>query len=380
MNKRIRNILLALLVIFGFTSFINPVNLFLFKVKKSPKFEDGQNIAEKLGYHKKTKLLVVNSDDTGGHPNFTDGVIEVMEFGLVKSTSILVNDRNDEELKRIAELTKQHPNWGFGIHLSLNNEYQHRYPWKPVLPIDQVPSLYNSDSLAWEKVEEVQRYVNPKHAALEFKAQIQKALDFGIELTHIDSHMGTCYLDSEYQNASVNGLREAAMQAAIEFNLPMTVNTFDKNSAESIYELDEANIIRPDAFFGFYELSGINEHMGYEGSAIKKYFVRSALKWFMGLKLPYEDHPTVEEDYPDRMEVCQQAIKKLVRPGLNHFFMHAALGDSIPDGKHHAAGVDDIVRQSDLAVWTSDEMKQFLEDEKIVLINYSDLKRIMDGR
>ncbi|MEZ5004042.1 MAG: ChbG/HpnK family deacetylase [Chitinophagales bacterium] len=384
MNKRkVVLTVVFLLVVSLLVILINPVNLLLYKVKPSSFLEDGKNIAQILGYDKNAKLLVVNSDDSGGHPNFTDGILEVMEFGLVKSTSIIVNDRNDEELKRIAELAKLHPDWGIGIHLSLNNEYQENYPWAPVLSQDVAPSLYNEDGLAWEKVAQVEQYVDPVQAAMEYEAQIEKALQYGIKLTHIDSHMGTAYIDCAYEGASANGLRDAAIYVAEKFNLPITVNPFDKKSKESIEQLDALNIIRPDVFFGFYELEDINRHMGYEGSAIRKLAVKLVLKLVLGLDLPYTNYTDVAEDVPVRMKVYKQAIKKLVKPGLNHFFIHVAEPDanndqSIPDGKHHAAGVDDIVRQGDLEVWTSEEMKQFLADQNIVLINYAPLKDIQD--
>ena len=73
---------------------------------------------------------------------------------------IHVNDRNDEQIKAVVKLSEQHPDWGIGIHLTLNNEYQERFPWAPVLSQEAVPSLYNNDSLAWEKVSEVETFAN----------------------------------------------------------------------------------------------------------------------------------------------------------------------------------------------------------------------------
>ena len=129
-------------------------------------------------------------------------------------------------------------------------------------------------------------------------------------------------------------------------------------------------------FFGFYELEDINTHLGYEGSRAKKFLTKIVIKLTLGLNLPYENYPTVADDLPTRMNIYKRAIKKLAKPGLNHFFMHAAHavssnGEEIPDGKHHPPGIDDVVRQADLAVWSSQEMKQFLSDQNIFLINYT---------
>ena len=246
--KRRRLYFLVIIILIA-AQFIDLSSLIINKVENAPIGANGKNLAQELGFDKTAKLLVVNSDDTGGHPTFTDGVIEVMEFGLVKSTSIIVHDRNDEEIKRIASLANQHPEWGIGIHLCLNNEYQEEYPWTPVLPKEIVPTLYNENGLAWEKVSEVEQFVNPEHAQLEYEAQIEKAIRLGIKPTHIDSHMGTAYVNSKYEGASTNGLRDAAIAVAEKYNLPMTVNPYDKNSEESIRKIDQLKIIRPDVFF-----------------------------------------------------------------------------------------------------------------------------------
>ncbi len=47
---------------------------------------------------------------------------------------------------------------------------------------------------------------------------------------------------------------------------------------------------------------------------------------------------------------------------------------------NHVAGVDHVVRMSDSEVWSSAEMKRFLEKEGIKLINYTQQKRIQKKR
>ena len=96
-------------------------------MSNAPLNEKGLTLVEQLGYDKNTKLLVVNSDDTAAHPTFMDGVFETMKSGIVKSTSILVHDHNEQEIEKAIAISKLHPNWSFGVHLMLTNEYQNRF-------------------------------------------------------------------------------------------------------------------------------------------------------------------------------------------------------------------------------------------------------------
>jgi len=101
--------------------------------------------------------------------------------------------------------------------------------------------------------------------------------------------------------------------------------------------------------------------------------------------LPYVNQKLVLDDVKVRMEMYKQAVVKVAKPGLNHFFMHAATeheqdGIKIPEGKNHAPGTDKVVRLADSHVWSSHEMKQHLLDNDIMLINYRQLKAIQQNR
>jgi predicted glycoside hydrolase/deacetylase ChbG (UPF0249 family) len=372
-------LLLAVLILsLPYTGLLQQV---IWRMDPAPVGPNGNNLAQELGFAKNAKLLIVNSDDTGAHPTFTHGILAVMPAGLVKSTSIIVNGNNDKALQRIATIAKQNPDWGFGIHLMLTNEYQHDYPWSPVLPTEQVPSLYNAQGLAWEKITEVETLANPVHVKQEFIAQVQTAIDAGISVTHIDSHMGTYYRQSSFPNAAADGLISAAIETAKHFNLPMTLNTFDRQAEKNINHADQLGIIRPDTFFGFYELEEINSYFGYQGSFIKKLAVAWFIKHAYGFDLPYKNSQLSAIDVKVRMQIYQHALLNIAKPGLNHIYMHAANehiadGINIPSGKNHNTGIDKIVRTGDSAVWASDEMKAFLIANQFKLINYSDVRKV----
>lgn len=357
----------------------------IYRMENAPPDSDNRNLAEHLGYEANTKLLIVNSDDTGANQAFSHGAYEVMAAGLVKSTSVSVTDRNDQELAKVGEVAKAHPEWGFGLHLMLTNEYQDTFPWGPVLTQNQVPTLYNDKGLSWEKISQVEKYVDPKEAAIEFEAQLLKALSFGIPITHIDSHMGAYYRNSRFSGSDKGALRKAAIGLAAKYNLPMTVNTFDKDFEPETKYIDKLGIIRPDTFFGFYELEEMNSHLSYEGNFFKRWVTALVVKSKFGFQLPYANEVETEKDVKIRMEIYKQAILNVVQPGLNHIYIHASVekatnGDTIPRGKNHDPGEDRIVRLGDTVVWSSQEMREFLKANNIVMINYSDLKKIQEKK
>ena len=143
--------------------------------------------------------------------------------------------------------------------------------------------------------------------------------------------------------------------------------------------MDAEGLIRPDTFFGFYELEEMNSHLGYEGPAIQKGMTAWVVHSLFELELPYLNQAEVSSDVPIRMDIYQKTLKNLTKPGLNHFFMHAASEPSsapIPSGLNHAEGVDRIVRIGDTKVWSSPQMTAFLQSEGFELVNYRQVRDV----
>jgi hypothetical protein len=197
--------------------------------------------------------------------------------------------------------------------------------------------------------------------------------------------MGTYYLTSSYPNASASGLQQAAINAAEQFDSPLTINTFEKTLEESIKAIDRNGIIRPETLFGFYELEEINTHLSYSGSIVKKWLTQKIARLLFDFDLPYKNHNNVTQDSAVRLQIAQSAIRNILKPGLNHIYMHAAkdpaLNQSpIPSTANHPEGIDRIVRLSDTNIWNSLEIRDLLDKENIQLINYQVLRDLQRSR
>jgi predicted glycoside hydrolase/deacetylase ChbG (UPF0249 family) len=95
--------------------------------------------------------------------------------------------------REAAATARARPEYDLGVHLTLTSEWSD-YRWGPVAGRSAVPSLLDAEGYLPRTLEEVARQAKPEEAAVELRAQVQMALDAGVDVTHLDSHMGTCFV------------------------------------------------------------------------------------------------------------------------------------------------------------------------------------------
>lgn len=281
-----------------------------------------RSLAERLGYKPTDKLLIVNGDDAGMCHAANRATIECMEKGLMRSATIMVPCPWFPE---IAAYAKANPTRDFGIHLCHTSEWV-KYRWGPVADRAQVRGLLDADGYLWRSIQEVHAHARPEEALIEGRAQIQRALAAGVDVTHLDSHMGALQLHPDFFQVYV--------QLAREFDVPLRMA-----SQETL------------ARFGWPEL---RRQVAAQGIVFPDYFVYEELK---------EEKNNVRAFWLD-------VIRKL-KPGVTELYIHAAL----PTEELKAITGTWAIRAQEFEVFTHDpEMKRLIAEQNIILIGYRPLR------
>ena len=166
---------------------------------------EGQpTLAARLGYDAGAKLLIIHADDAGVAHSVNAATIAAFEGGGISSSSIMVPCPWFPE---IAAYAANYPEMDFGLHLTLTAEWEN-YKWGGVLPAAEIPGLLGPGGYFYASVEEVVQHATPDEVEREIRAQVERALAFGIKPSHLDSHMGTLFATPEFFAAYLNVGRE----------------------------------------------------------------------------------------------------------------------------------------------------------------------------
>lgn len=120
--------------------------------------------------------LIVNADDFGYSKGINYGIIEAHRNGIVNSTTMMMNMPG---VTHAVDLAKENPNLKVGIHLVLTCG-------KPLLT--DVPTLVDQNGFFKKNREILESNISLEELEREWTAQIDKFLETGLTLTHIDSH------------------------------------------------------------------------------------------------------------------------------------------------------------------------------------------------
>lgn len=290
-----------------------------------------QTLAEQLGYSDKDILVIVNIDDIGLHKDETEASFRALNFGMVKSGSIMVPSQNFE---KVIKLWHENPEIDLGIHFTLTSEWGEKYPIAPVLPKTDVPSLFNVEGSMWPTIEALLLHANRKDIKRELEAQVRKVLDTGLKPSHLDYHMNFAYHAD---------LFPIVMELSRKFNLSMRVDKrriyklpFVKNNLRS---LRRRGYVFPDTRKGIYMLGGEDQSLEFR-------------------KAKYHNH------------------LRSLKPGVHNIQVHIAFHTKEMEcimGLH-----DSSIRQIDYDVWTSNDTKILAEELGVIFINFRPLQKLQE--
>lgn len=277
------------------------------------------------------KILVVNADDFGLSEGINRGILLANQNEILRSASIMVNGSAFEDAVRIARET---PTLDVGIHLSLIGE-------KSVSPAGELRRMVDANGLLPESYPAFTRQLLSKRFSVgdvqnEIRAQIERAMEAGLDLSHIDSHQHVHMLPAVF---------EIVLNVASEYGIPVVRIPLQQSGSQ----LGGVIAQMMQAFFFSRVSRGRLRQVEAAGL--------HTADWFWGLNLSGKMN-----------ETNLMAVLENLRPGVNEIMCHPGISDPAT-ADHYPWGYS---WDDEVAALQSQAIRRFIEDNNIRLASFKD--------
>ncbi len=194
---------------------------------------NSRSLASRLGHKDDARLVIISCDDLGSCHGATEGVYQAIRNGVATCASIMV----PAPWARYA--ADQYNGEDIGVHLTLNAEHP-LYRWGP---LTHAPSLLSGEGGFPRSVDDVWEHADSTEVLRECRAQIERALAWGIDVSHLAPHLTSITLRPEFF--------DVYLELAVEFKLPIRLpSTISADAAGFPFRQLAADegIVFPDHF------------------------------------------------------------------------------------------------------------------------------------
>jgi predicted glycoside hydrolase/deacetylase ChbG (UPF0249 family) len=171
------------------------------------------SLAEALSYQPGTQLLIVACDDLGLSHAANIGVYDAVRSGMATTAGLMV------PCPWAREAASRYRGEDVGVHLTLNAEFD-LYRWGP---ITQAPSLLDGDGGFPRTLDDLWDHADVDEVRRECRAQIERAILWGFDVSHLSSHLGALEYRPEFF--------DVALELAAEFRLPLRLSSISAERA-----------------------------------------------------------------------------------------------------------------------------------------------------
>jgi predicted glycoside hydrolase/deacetylase ChbG (UPF0249 family) len=286
-----------------------------------------------LGFAREDRVVIIHADDVGMCQASIPAFFDLVEFGLVSCGAVMVPC---PWFPTVADRCREQPSVDLGVHLTLTSEWD-AYRWGPISTRKPDCGLVDGEGYFFRSSEEAQAHGDPAAVQVEMQAQVDQALAAGIDVTHVDTHMGAV---AHPKFVSIY------IQIALQYRLP-----------PMIPRLDEV---------GWREV-GFDVEM----ATFAAQFVRE----LEGQGLPLLDHLSglpLEEEPGDRIALAKREIDALPA-GISHLLFHPA--QDSPELR--AITPRWRSRVADYEAFGSEELRSYIRDAGVHVIGYRALRDLM---
>ncbi len=292
-------------------------------------------VLKKLGFSNDDRLVIIHVDDVGMCQASIEAFADLWDFGLISSGATMVPCPWFPEAAKFARAT---PKLDLGVHATLTSEWD-TYRWGPISTTDPTTGMIDTEGFFPRTSEEIQENGDPDAVREEVKAQVDRAVANGINVTHLDTHMGSV--------ASAKFI-PAYLQLAVEYGLPPMIMRLPKEGWLEM-GMDEGLAEMAVYMVGQLEADGI-----------------PLLDRIAMLELDQA------ETRDERIAYAKEVLGNL-GPGVTHFIIHAAT--DTPELR--AITPDWPYRVADYEAFRSEELLDFVKNSGLKVIGYQDLKNLM---
>ncbi|HRJ44316.1 MAG TPA: polysaccharide deacetylase family protein [Caldilineaceae bacterium] len=291
-----------------------------------------------LGYDASARLVIFHADDVGMCYGSNRAFVECQTVGLLKTGSVMMPCPWSPE---IVQTAAAHPSLDLGVHLTLTSEWP-QYRWGPISTRQVNSGLLDPTGHFWASGGDVAKHLNPTAAIGEMEAQIERALAAGMDMTHLDTHMGTAMLP---------GLWEEYVRLGFEYRVPVLFfRQVDRVMRQMFYGPKDETIHQARA-------AAIEER----GMPL--------VDWFR-ITPGYDG----QDGQGDRSELYESILRGLL-PGITYFSLHP----NAPGDINVIDPVNSGWRTHEYDYFRSDRLRDFLAQEGIVPIGFREIRDVMRG-
>ncbi len=290
-------------------------------------------VLSKLGLSDDDRVVILHADDVGMCQASVTAFADLVGFGLVSSGAVMVPC---PWFPAVAAYCRETPGVDLGVHLTLTSEWE-AYRWGPISTREPASGLLDDEGYFHHRSEGVYAHGDPAAVQGELEAQVERALAAGVDVSHLDTHMGAVA-----HPKFVAGY----VQLALQHRLPPLIP-----------RLDEAG----------WRAFGMDAEMAA--------LAAQTVVQLEAQGVPLLDHLVglpLDEEPGDRLALAQQELGALP-PGLTHFVIHPAA--DTPELR--AITRSWRSRAADYELFRSPEMRDWIQNEGLHVIGYRTLRELL---
>jgi chitin disaccharide deacetylase len=188
-------------------------------------------LAVRLGFTEQTRVVIIAADGLGASHAATHGTYDSLRRGMATTGRLMV------PCPWAREAAALHRGEDVGVSLTVLAEHE-RYRWGP---ITHAPSLVDGNGGFPSTAPDLWDHADLDEVRRECRAQLERAVFWGFDVTHLDSHLDVLHLRPEFFDIE--------LELAIEFGLPLRLpSPLDERRAGFPFRslAHEEGVVTPD--------------------------------------------------------------------------------------------------------------------------------------